>query len=372
MGLLRWIVVLLALSACSPRGELSLVPGAVDVGQQRTVFVGTTRVFDPETRRFSGARSWEKTYARYDISIPPNRTAGEINWPRRGAVPDPRTDFVTTGEQIFANDRAFAADLGRALRAEPNDERDAIIFVHGFNTTFSEGLYRIAQLSNDLRLPGVAMHFSWPSIARPLGYVQDRDSAAFSRDGLEQLIKDTAAAGAKEIVLVAHSMGAGLLMETLRQIEISGDRRTMARIGGVVLIAPDIDVDVFRSHALRMGELPQPFMIFTSQRDRALALSARLTGQSARLGNLIDPTPIGDLEVTLFEVGEFSDGTGHFTPGDNPALISILTNLTEVNNSFNADQSGRIDLLSGTVLTLQRATQVVLSPVAELAVEIQN
>lgn len=36
-------------------------------------------------------------------------------------------------------------------------------------------------------------------------------------------------------------MGAGLLMEALRQTAVRGDRRTLDRIGGVMLISPDID-----------------------------------------------------------------------------------------------------------------------------------
>jgi esterase/lipase superfamily enzyme len=61
-------------------------------------------------------------------------------------------------------------------------------------------------------------------------------------------------------------------METLRQIAIDGRSGLLGRIGTVVLILPDPDVDVFRAQALRIGALPQPFLIVTSPRDRVLAL----------------------------------------------------------------------------------------------------
>ena len=31
----------------------------------------------------------------------------------------------------------------------------------------------------------MAVHYAWPSAAEPLGYVYDRDSAIFARDGLD-------------------------------------------------------------------------------------------------------------------------------------------------------------------------------------------
>ncbi|NCA90355.1 MAG: alpha/beta hydrolase, partial [Gammaproteobacteria bacterium] len=60
-----------------------------------------------------------------------------------------------------------------------------------------------------------------------------------------------------------------IVMETLRDIALSGETETMARLSGVLLISPDIDVDMFREQARTIGPLPQPFVIFTSQKDKA-------------------------------------------------------------------------------------------------------
>ena len=364
---LRLFLVLLTLAACAPRGEIVLDPAAASVGTLRNVFVGTTRAKDAETGGLGVDRlRGDPTFARYDVSVPPDRPVGKLVWPRRNAVPDPTRDFVTTDAELYDSGAEFRRDLHAALLAQPRGTRDALVFVHGFNTTFAEGLYRIAQLSVDLDLPGVPVHYAWPSAGKPFGYVYDRDSAIFARDGLEKLLDEVAAAGAERIVIVAHSMGSFLSMETLRQMAIRRTSPAWARLAGVVLISPDIDVDVFHEQATGIGKLPQPFIIFTSRRDRALALSARLTGQRDRLGNLSNLDEVADLQVTVVDVAAFSVGAGHFNLGNSPGLIRLLGRFDQVTQAFDADQAVRAGLIPGVVLTVRDATAVILSPVTTL------
>lgn len=354
------------IAACSPRGEITALPPAAAAPQAtQTVFVGTTRGFDAETGEdFGIPRNPQPRFARYDISVPLDRTPGEIAWPKPNETPDPARHFLAASQRIYEGAAPFRTDLARELRTNRRGEREVIVFVHGFNSTFAEGLYRVAQLGQDLELPGVSVHYAWPSRANPLAYAYDRDSALFARDGFQELMGEVAAAGAERIIIVAHSMGSALTMEMLRQMAISGDTAIRSRLAGVILISPDIDIDVFRSQAARIGVLPQPFVIFTSQKDRALQLSARLTGQRERLGNLRTVDPVADLEVTLLDISAFSEGLGHFAVGDSPALLRILTRVTDMDSAFAGDRTGRTGLLPGAVLTVQNATQIVLSPVA--------
>jgi len=362
------VALILTLTACEPRGDLRLMPQAKGIGQVETVFVATTRGPDPATgEEFGIARDSKERYVRLDISVPPVRKPGQIDWPKPDRPADPTKEFVTLAEVRYAGAPAFRADLARAIAHEKGNRREAVVFVHGFNNTFAEGAYRLAQLGHDLGVEGAMVHYSWPSRGHPLGYVYDRDSALFARDGLEQLLRDTEAANARKIIIVAHSMGGAVVMETLRQIALSGDRRLLDKIGGVVLMSPDIDVDVFRAQAQRIGKLPQPFVIFTSKKDKALALSARLTGQDDRVGNLTDPTELGDLKVTLVDTTAFSTGSGHFNAGDSPGLLAILGRIGDIESAFASDQTGRTGLIGGVVLTVQNATQIILSPVTAIA-----
>jgi esterase/lipase superfamily enzyme len=361
------VACLLPLSACAPRGTITLDPEAAGVGTIERVFVGSTRSTDPETGSFGRKRSEDEQFARYDISVPPEREPGSITFPRRGGKPDPRKHFLTTSQQMYASMGEFRADVARNLRALPRGKRDAVIYIHGFNNTFAEGLYRIAQLTHDLDMPGVTVHYSWPSAGTALGYVADRDSALFARDGLERLLDEVDEAGAERMLIVAHSMGSALTMEALRQIAIRGDTALKRKLSGVVLISPDIDVDLFRMQAKAYGPLPQPFLIFGSDRDTLLNLSARLTGQPERLGNLSDISRVADLKVTFLDTHAFREGAGHFDMGDNPALLQLLSRIVEVNAAFDADQRGRTGLLPGVVLTVQNATQIILAPVGAVA-----
>lgn len=365
--LLLLALIVMVLVSCAPRGQITLDPQAARVGTVQSVFVGTTRAIDPKTGRFGSKRAEIPSFARYDVSVPPDHKPGDITWPPRHGVPDPRGDFLTTAEDLYPDARAFRSDLAHSLAQLPRGGRDAVIFVHGFNTNFSEGVYRIAQLSHDLKMPGVTVHYSWPSAGMALGYVYDRDSALFARDGLESLMKEVAAAGADRILLVAHSMGSGLTMEALRQVAIGGDKRLLSHIAGVILISPDIDVDVFRAQARAMGQLPQPFLIFGSDRDRLLNLSAKLTGQADRLGSLSNISRLADLKVTYLDVTAYASGTGHFPLGNSPALIALMGRIGDVDAAFAAERRGRTGLLPGIVLTVQNATEIILAPVTVIA-----
>ncbi|MEO8241637.1 MAG: alpha/beta fold hydrolase [bacterium] len=340
-----------------------LDPAGATVGAVQNIFIGTTRKQE-QGGAFGANRSEEVHFAQYDVSVPPERTVGQINWPKWGQTVDPRRDFVTTAEQVYQTPAAFQADLRRQLAAT---DGEAVIFVHGYNTNFAEGVYRIAQFAHDLKLPDTVVLYSWPSAGKPLGYAYDRDSALFARDGLEELIHEVARAGAKRILLVAHSMGADLTMEALRSAAIRGDRRTLGLLGGVILISPDIDVDVFREQAHEIGTLPQPFVIFGSDRDKFLRMSAAMSGQASRLGSLTDVARVADLKVTFLDVGEFVKGAGHFVLGDSPALILLIDRIAEIQGAFEQDRRARIGLLPGAVLTVQNATRVILQPMTGVA-----
>lgn len=362
------MVVLCTLAACGQRGTVTVDPVARNVGTIEPIFVGTTRALDPATGSFGSKRSPVLSLARYDISVPPNRAPGEIKWPRKGRAPDPYTEFLTADDVIYPLEADFRRDLQKAMRDEQGPKRRALIFVHGFNNTFAEGLYRIAQLSHDLDLPRVTVHYSWPSAGQALGYVHDRDSSLYARDGLEKLFNEVVGGGAQEIIVVGHSMGAQLLVESLRQMDIRNSAKLRRYLAGVVLLSPDIDIEVFKSQASTFGNLPQPFLIFASDKDKALRLSSFITGEPNRLGNMSDVQQVSELEVRVIDIAAYSTGSGHFTVGDSPELITLLNNIGSVQAAFDNDNAGRVGLLPGLVLTAQKATEIVVSP----AVAINN
>ena len=366
----RLLIVFLTtglMAACTPRGTVIIDPAAASVGKVETLYIATTRGPDPETGEpFAFERSKETRYVRLGVAIPPDREPGKIDWPRPHAKPDPARDFLTTERDILPRPDAFRTQLAAEFRRRPAGKRDAIVFIHGFNMTFAEGAYRLAQLGHDLKLDSVLVHYSWPSRGHPLGYAYDRDSVLFARDGLQDVLEQVSAAGADHITIAAHSLGSLLTVETLRQMAPTrSSSGVWKKISGVVLFSPDVDVDLFHEEARAIGHLPQPFVIFTSKRDKALALSARLTGEKERLGNIDSADEVADLSVTVMDTTAFSTGVGHFDAADSATLLSILGKIATAGGVLEGD--GRMGLLAGTVVTVRNATQIIMAPVAAMS-----
>jgi esterase/lipase superfamily enzyme len=355
-------VLTLLLAACAQRAVLDVVPTAAP-GIIAPVYVATMRALMPDGS-FGSERSETLSYLSLDISVPPDRAPGQIAY-RKGGKLDPEKHFFATARTDFSDLAQFRNRLSTALRRQDTGG-EAIIFVHGFNNTFADGVYRIAQLTHDFDFQGVAVHYSWPSAGSALGYEYDRDSQLVSRDGLETLIDTVRDAGARRIIIVAHSMGSLLTMEALRQMEIAAPGAVRQRIKGVILMSPDIDVSVFRSQAKRIGTLPDPFAIFVSRRDRALFFSAFLSGQPQRLGNLVSAEELADLKVTVIDVTQFSQGLGHFTAGTSPVLIKLLSNAGQLDAAFRGEAAKHTGLLPGFIITVRSATELVLSPIKPL------
>ena len=349
----RKLMIVLMLAGCAARGDFTMAPAGLAGGTPETIFVGTTRMKDGEVYAFG--RSGEPGFLRYDIAIPPDREPGKVNWPPKTRKPDGKRDFLTLDQRSFGSADEFSAALRAAMQLR--GQRDAVVYVHGFNNTMAEGVYRVAQMHHDLEVPGVAVHYAWPSRGSALGYVYDRDSILFARSGFVTLLDEVEDAGAKDVIIVAHSMGAFLTMESLRQMVLKDGPHALDRIKGVVLIAPDLDLDVFRA---------QPFVIFGSSRDRVLNISATLSGTGDRLGNIDGVAKIADLNVIYLDTAAYSTGTGHLNLGENPALLKLFGGLVGISDAFTADARARVGLLPGLVLTVRNATEVVLRPVGAI------
>ena len=286
------------------------------------IYVSTTRALDRTGPAFGEPRPTRLNHFRVDVSVPPTHEVGQIEWAR--GTPDARTDFVVTGTHIYRDAPEMARDVRRATPG-----RETLVFVHGYNNTLSEAMYRLAQIRSDFNDREPAVLFSWPSAGDPRGYVYDRDSVLFARDDLETLLRTLTAVPGEKVFLMAHSVGSHLTMEVLRQAALRGDRRLLNRIAGVVLMSPDIDPDLFRRQAQAIGTLPQPFVIFTSQQDRALGLSALLSGRKPRLGVVNSPENVKGLGVNVVDFSEVSDGKGlnHIVPVTSPDAVRLLKGL---------------------------------------------
>lgn len=321
---------LLVMAGCGGRGEIGLMPPDIPVTSSVSeIVVATARKPAPAPEFFSGERSYSVNYASFDVAIPPDRKLGEVKFPDDN--PDPSTDFLVTSHKTISGERGFIDAVNAASRRDPTGSGLGTIFVHGYNTNFAEGLYRDAQLSYDLRTPGMDVFFSWPSEAKLTAYLTDRESALFSRDDLAGTISAMSKSKLKGFKVVGHSMGTFLVMETLRTMALSGDRAGLRKIDAVLLISADIEIDVFRKQAPPVLAAGIPIYVIVSSDDKALRFSARLRGQKARLGSINSVNDLGGLDVTVVDLSaiESEDMTGHLKSGTSPEVIAMVQALRE-------------------------------------------
>mgnify|MGYP006273411835 FL=1 len=99
--------------------------------------------------------------------------------------------------------------------------------MHGFNTSFERAVYRHAQIANDYAFGGPLVTFSWPSMQRTVGHVRDKESVLFSRDHLDAVLTELTRTG-QPVFIVGHSMETQLVVETLRQLSITGRKEVLA------------------------------------------------------------------------------------------------------------------------------------------------
>lgn len=286
--------IALALCCCACSGRLpqgALVPAAVadTAGASGVpVLISTTRQRSTVDAgdMFSGEPAERVSFASVTVSIPPDakRRIGEVQWPT--SLPaDPQKDFATVTAN-YLDRPSFTA----ALTAEAKQTRRSkvLVFLHGFNNRFDEAVYRFAQIVHDSQAPGIPVLFSWPSrgVLALRAYREDVESAKGSRDALVQLL-DTIAANpnVKEVNVLCHSMGCFLTLEALWSMS-SRPRRIGDKIKNVLLVAPDVDVNVFATRMQQMGSNKPRFALFLSQDDQALKLSKSIWGGVTRLGNV--------------------------------------------------------------------------------------
>ena len=166
------LLLLAVVVACTPRptAERGAPHEAASVER---IFVVTQRPLDQLGPGFGAERSTKLNLIHADVSVPPTHKPGRIEWPE--GPPDAATDFVMTGTKVYPRIEAMKA----AMRADSAD-RETLLYVHGYNNTFSEALYRFAQIKADFEVESRAVMYSWPSAGDARGYIYDRDSILFA------------------------------------------------------------------------------------------------------------------------------------------------------------------------------------------------
>lgn len=188
---------------------------------------------------------------------------------------DPGRHFIIKTVDVIGTRELFLEDLTEAI--DVSGRKEALVFVHGYNSSFADAVIRAAQLAVDLEIDGATVAYSWPSRASLLSYVVDRNQVIgpFLED-LKDLIASVATAtGATRVHLIAHSMGGAFLLEAL---EALAQDHAAPLFDEIIFASPDVDVDDFNYGIGKIRHLAPRVTVYSSSNDRALQLSERING----------------------------------------------------------------------------------------------
>jgi esterase/lipase superfamily enzyme len=218
-----------------------------------------------------GPNTASPTFGKSIVTIPLVHKTGELErpfslWFIHFQENPARHVVIARLDTMSAQDFAAALD-----RDASNDGRQVLVFVHGFNTTFAEGLRQTAQLTFDLRFHGAPVLYSWPSDGRKLAFTADVNYALATRHHLEDFLRQLAAMpDVGTIHVIAHSLGSRPLVDALNDLAISGSDSVRRKLKTIILAAPEIPQIEYRQVATALAENPPNITLYASSRDKAL------------------------------------------------------------------------------------------------------
>jgi esterase/lipase superfamily enzyme len=310
------------------------------------VFFGTDRKEEPKRQKF------ERTLAAFGpqanqsltlghavVTVPKqNRQTAEITRPEWDIIvarfalrnEDLAKDFTIFSVDVL-DKRTFLTEVQKKREMSRAFRNQAFVFVHGFNVSFDDALFRAAQITYDLDFDGVPFMFSWPSRAGLSGYILDRDRARNAQAYLKQFIeivqKET---GATKVHLIAHSMGSDPLLGALREMAAATPAGAgKPRFGEIILAAPDVTVDNYVQAISAIGHLGTGMTLYASSNDWALRVSSqlRLGEPIAGLTPPIVRSGVDSIDVSLANTDFFS--LNHSTFADRSQLLKDMHVLLE-------------------------------------------
>jgi esterase/lipase superfamily enzyme len=304
----------------------------------------------PLETSFAGERNPDMTYGRAIVSIPKSHHIGNVERPKFSFIKF-RVAPETDADDFRIKDIAWL-DRGALVDQLKGGPDSVLLFVHGYNSTFADAVFKAAQIAYDANFAGTVLVFSWPSAGGLFKYDQDRESAAFAEGHLAQTFRLLSEEiGKKNVYIVAHSMGNQVLVNALLQSALS---KANLNITELAMAAPDVDKDVFASKVDQIRSVAKNITLYASAADKALLASGEKSF-GTRLGyvghngpnvfkgiDVIDVTAVGD-DMLGLDHGTFSssrevlDDLGrlirspiHLAPGVRTPTLQVMPDTANI------------------------------------------
>lgn len=311
----------------SPHRARELYQRAMKIPGKReaTIVFATNRAINYSTLRYgqSDAKSLDFGHsivraARDQLTYRAVRAAGSV--PLSNPALSAAQRF-----QIRSTQSGFG--LAEGFNRIGRNAKDAIIFVHGYNTSFQDAVKRATQISFDLDFTGAMLLFSWPSAETLASYASDKRQAEAASAFLLQFLD----AVAKEIPgsrlhVIGHSMGSLVVLGGLEQLADRSPSAAPANIGEIVLAHPDIDFERLERVARKVHGLGKNITVYTSGDDKALWVSRWFNfswraGGALRVVPHVDTIDISGLGTRLWDTNHGVYATNNVVFGDIGRLI---------------------------------------------------
>lgn len=336
-NLIRFFAFFLAISTsgCLTMGGSSakLVKKSEAVPHEVEIFYATNRAHTKNIRKVYGSERGNLGFGTAQVAIPPGHIMGRHEGPsllKFQWSPDEHKHIKLRGVTPM-EDEDFIQKLAQAVDTSPSGK--LMIFVHGYNVDFEEGARVLAQFANDLKFSGPVLMFSWPSRGNLTGYAVDSTNSEWATaDFVRMLNKVLDRVPAKDIYLIAHSMGNRIAARGVTTVISDRFAEEMGLFRELIMVAPDIDADVFRHDlAPRLKNTGIHVTLYASSKDRALMASKAFNGYP-RAGDAGDGLVIVDGVETIDASGNSSGLLGHSYFAEDRTVMEDIFGLLKTGN----------------------------------------
>ena len=276
----------------------------------------------------------------------------------------PLNDQEKEEEQLNDNEKQYLEILKQfeiKLENPPeNQNKDILLYMHGFNNSLEESLLRASQIACDIGFSGRLAVFSWPSVERCFGYFKDKEQIDMAISQFVEFLEIILEC-ARKVHIIAHS-AANLLFTRSATIIGTLLAQYKGKIGQLICAHADVQVDAFQ-HAFKgteripgIEQMVDHVTIYYHQHDRALWLSGdSIIGTGHRLGRQnkeklsnstkLDNVDIGEKNVSKeSSLGYFSGlSIKHNVYAENPLILEDMSEI--INEGLKAHQRKNIRVL---------------------------
>ena len=209
--------------------------------------------------------------------------------------------------------------------ANGRNDGNIVLYVHGYNIGFEKSCTRASIFQRNLDIHDRLILFSWPADGNVMNYTLDEADLTWSVYYIEKLLSELIRRyGAGRIDVVGHSLGGRGVVKAISRMSRNSPAPLLNEL---VLIAPDMDAQIFGQLLPEIKPLIRRITLYASENDHALRLSQEVHGypRLGQGGSLLSVYPgIETIDVT--DLGQ-RVASGHLYHLYNPAVSDDIMRL---------------------------------------------